>query len=79
MLEHVGISRELGMNELPCLINIIESLTSVVGSELVIYNQDDLMSLPVLSAVEIRAPDLYAWFQIKGIDEISLIRKIRLL
>jgi O-antigen biosynthesis protein WbqP len=49
-----------------------------VGPRSALYNQDDLMTLPVAMVVDKLKPEITGWLQINGRDEISIAEKVKL-
>jgi O-antigen biosynthesis protein WbqP len=72
------IFRKLSLDELPNLINIIKGEMVFVGPRPALYNQDDLMSLRVVTEVDKLKPGITGWAQINGRDDISIEKKVQL-
>ena len=73
-----GVLRNLSLDELPNLINIIKGEMVFIGPRPALYNQDDLMALRVVAGVEKLKPGITGWAQINGRDEISIEAKVAL-
>ena len=78
LLKIGSLIRELSLDELPNLINIIKGQMVFVGPRPALYNQDDLMQLRINAGVDKLKPGLTGWAQINGRDEISLEEKVAL-
>jgi O-antigen biosynthesis protein WbqP len=72
------IIRNLSLDELPNLINILKGEMVFVGPRPALFNQDDLMALRVAAGVEKLKPGVTGWAQINGRDEISIEAKVAL-
>jgi O-antigen biosynthesis protein WbqP len=73
-----GFLRQLSLDELPNLINIIKGEMVFVGPRPALYNQDDLMEFRVATGVSKLKPGITGWAQINGRDEISVAQKVQL-
>jgi len=78
LLKIGGILRNLSLDELPNLINIIKGEMVFIGPRPALYNQDDLMALRVKAGVDKLNPGITGWAQINGRDEISIEAKVAL-
>ena len=72
------ILRNLSLDELPNLINIIKGEMVFVGPRPALYNQDDLMALRVAAGVDKLMPGITGWAQVNGRDDISIEKKVKL-
>jgi O-antigen biosynthesis protein WbqP len=72
------ILRKLSLDEFPNLINIIKGEMVFVGPRPALYNQDDLMTLRVVTGVDKLKPGITGWAQINGRDDISIEKKVKL-
>jgi O-antigen biosynthesis protein WbqP len=72
------ILRKISFDELPNLINIIKGEMVFVGPRPALYNQDDLMTLRVVTGVDKLKPGITGWAQINGRDDISIEKKVQL-
>jgi len=70
--------RNLSLDELPNLINIIKGEMVFVGPRPALYNQNDLMILRVATGVDKLKPGITGWAQINGRDDISIEKKVQL-
>ena len=70
--------RQLSLDELPNLINIIKGEMVFIGPRPALYNQDDLMALRVAVGVDKLIPGITGWAQVNGRDELSLEQKVTL-
>jgi O-antigen biosynthesis protein WbqP len=70
--------RKTSLDELPNLINIITGEMVFVGPRPALYNQNDLMTLRVVTGVSKLKPGITGWAQINGRDEISIADKVKL-
>jgi len=78
LLKIGGLLRNLSLDELPNLINIMKGQMVFVGPRPALYNQDDLMALRVAAGVDQLKPGITGWAQINGRDEISIHEKVKL-
>ena len=69
--------RKTSLDELPNLINIITGEMVFVGPRPALYNQDDLMTLRVVTGVSKLKPGITGWAQINGRDDISIEKKVQ--
>jgi O-antigen biosynthesis protein WbqP len=70
--------RNLSLDELPNLINIIKGEMVFVGPRPALYNQNDLMILRVATGVDKLKPGITGWAQINGRDDISIEKNVQL-
>lgn len=70
--------RKTSLDELPNLFNILKGEMVFIGPRPALFNQDDLMSLRVVSGVYKLKPGITGWAQINGRDEISIEAKVAL-
>lgn len=70
--------RNLSLDEIPNLINVVKGEMIFVGPRPALYNQNDLMELRVSAKVDELLPGITGWAQINGRDEISLEEKVAL-
>ena len=78
LLKIGGLLRNLSLDELPNLINIIKGEMVFVGPRPALYNQYDLMALRVATGVDKLNPGITGWAQINGRDDISIEKKVQL-
>ena len=78
LLKIGGLLRNLSLDELPNLINIIKGEMVFVGPRPALYNQHDLMTLRVATGVDKLKPGITGWAQINGRDDISIEKKVQL-
>ena len=78
LLKIGSLLRNLSLDELPNLINIIKGEMVFVGPRPALYNQDDLMTLRVATGVDKLKPGITGWAQINGRDDISIEKKVQL-
>ncbi|NBO72927.1 sugar transferase [bacterium] len=69
--------RKTSLDELPNLINIIKGEMVFVGPRPALYNQDDLMTLRVITGVDKLKPGITGWAQVNGRDDISIEKKVQ--
>ena len=72
------ILRNLSIDELPNLINIIRGEMNFIGPRPALYNQEDLMCLRKKYGIDKMKPGLSGWAQINGRDELSIEEKVEL-
>lgn len=70
--------RNLSIDELPNLINILKGEMGFVGPRPALFNQYDLIKLRMNAGISHLKPGLTGWAQINGRDEISIEEKVSL-
>jgi O-antigen biosynthesis protein WbqP len=70
--------RNLSIDELPNLINILKGEMGFVGPRPALFNQYDLIKLRTNAGISHLKPGLTGWAQINGRDEISIEEKVSL-
>ncbi len=68
--------RKYSLDEIPQIINIINSDMSYVGPRPALYNQDDLISLRTSKNIQSMMPGITGWAQVNGRDELSIKEKV---
>lgn len=70
--------RQLSIDELPQLINIIKGNMNFIGPRPALYNQDELITMRKEAGVNRLKPGVTGWAQVNGRENISLDRKVQL-
>ena len=70
--------RQLSIDELPQLINIIKGEMVFVGPRPALHNQDDLVELRTRVGVLELMPGVTGWAQVNGRDELSIKNKVKM-
>ena len=70
--------RKTSLDELPQFISVLSGEMSIVGPRPALYNQNNLIQKRKELGIDILRPGITGWAQIKGRDEITLSKKIRL-
>jgi len=77
MYTKVGpLLRNLSLDELPQLINIIKGEMVFIGPRPALYNQADLIALRKEAGIHKLVPGLTGWAQINGRDNLSIPQKV---
>lgn len=72
------VLRRTSLDEVPQLWSILAGHMSFVGPRPALYNQDDLIALREARGVDTLTPGLTGWAQIRGRDDLSIVRKVDL-
>lgn len=78
VLKSGHILRNLSIDELPNLINILKGEMRFIGPRPALFNQYDLIKLRTNAGISHLKPGLTGWAQINGRDEISIEEKVSL-
>ena len=70
--------RNLSIDELPNLINIIKGEMGFVGPRPALFNQYDLILLRKKKRIDKLLPGITGWAQINGRDKVSILVKVKL-
>jgi len=70
--------RELSLDELPQIYNIIIGDIKFIGPRPALYNQDDLILLRMTKGIHSLMPGITGWAQINGRDDLSISEKVDL-
>ena len=68
--------RELSIDELPQLLNIIKGEMNFIGPRPALYNQFDLISRRKKMGIDQLKPGITGWAQINGRDDLSVEKKV---
>jgi len=70
------ILRNLSLDELPQLINIMKGEMKFIGPRPALHNQEDLIELRTNAGVSKLIPGVTGWAQINGRDELPISEKV---
>ena len=70
--------RNLSLDELPQLINIMKGDMAFIGPRPALYNQDDLIELRTQAGLHSLLPGVTGWAQVNGRDELSIPDKVKM-
>ena len=72
------ILRNLSLDELPQLINIMKGEMKFIGPRPALHNQEDLIELRTNAGVSKLIPGVTGWAQVNGRDELSIPEKVEM-